>query len=48
MRDLINLTRKRDEKDFQIFLKVLEIYGVGYEDDINQHSNIDRGRFTHS
>lgn len=31
-----------------MFLKVLEIYGVGYEDDINITKSIDREKMSHS
>lgn len=48
LRDMSNMTRLRSLKDFQLFLKVLEVYGVGYEDDINHNLNIDRAKVTHA
>lgn len=36
LKDLLNNTRIKSFNDFQIFLKVLEIYGVGYNDDIDR------------
>eukprot|EP00347_Sterkiella_histriomuscorum_P023629 403333935 len=49
MRDLLNMTRLRKFDEFQTFLKVLEVYGVGYEDDISQDKqNLDRSTFTHT
>ena len=35
LRETINLTRHRKLSEFQTFLKVLETYGVGYEEDTN-------------
>jgi hypothetical protein len=36
LRELVNGQRGRSFRDFQIFLKVLELYGAGYEDDIDK------------
>lgn len=44
----MNMTRRRSLKDFQIFLKVLEVYGMGYEDDVDKlRYNLDRANYSH-
>ncbi|CDW82564.1 UNKNOWN [Stylonychia lemnae] len=48
LRDCLNNTKERSIEEFQIFLQVLEVYGVGYEDDIIQEKIIDRSQITHS
>ena len=36
LKNIFNNTKKRSFADFQIFLKVLEVYGAGYPDDIDR------------
>ena len=37
LRDVIGIIAKPDFKEFQIFLKLGEIYGSGYIDDVDYH-----------
>lgn len=36
LRELINSSRQYKFRDFQIFLKVLEVFGTGFNDDIDR------------
>lgn len=48
LRELVNGQRGRSFRDFQIFLKVLELYGTGYEDDIDKVKYTRRQSMTHT
>eukprot|EP00347_Sterkiella_histriomuscorum_P024303 403331600 len=48
LKDLLNLSRTRSIQDFRIFLQVLEVYGVGYNDDIERTKYSQRATLSHS
>lgn len=47
LRDVVSCSRKRSFKDFQIFLKALEVYGFGYFDDVNRSKSPNRADLSH-
>ncbi|CDW86706.1 UNKNOWN [Stylonychia lemnae] len=48
LRELVNKSRIRSFREFQIFLQTLEVYGVGYPDDIDRAKYANRAVITHS
>ena len=47
LRDVVSNSRKRSFKDFQVFLKALEVYGIGYNDDVTRSKTPNRGDTSH-
>jgi hypothetical protein len=47
LRDVLNGNRPKEFKDFSIFLKALEVYGTGYNDDIDKVKYNTRQQITH-
>lgn len=47
LRELLNGQKPKSYRDFSIFLKVLEVYGVGYLDDIDRVKYNNRQNITH-
>lgn len=47
LNELVNASRKRCINDFRMFLQVLEVYGVGYLDDIDKVKYSNRSKITH-
>ena len=48
MSDVLGINRKPSFADFKLFLQTLEIYGAGYEEDIDVNKYKDRDSQSHS